>query len=226
MKTYISNLLPKLQEYSARLDNLTLLTDQPWVQLDESGDRTVFVFRSDGNELLVSRNGKVNTCTWEYLEHMNSLVIETDEEKTLYNQGFLDESAMILRKDGRDEYLLLANENKVEVTAAEKVLEQLERKYIEDTSGTQQTTLRPHGDAKDEKEPDGSKGPDRQRTSETESELYDTDEQKRDLASIVSVILTLMLLTAFAGTYGEAEVALVLGGLILLLFLALSRVLI
>ena len=131
MRDYISNLLPKIKDFSARLDNLALLTDQPWVQLDESEDRTVFVFRKDGNELLVSKNGDVNTCGWEYLEHMNSLVIEVSGQKILYNQGFLDESVMILRKDGGGEYLLMANENKVDAIKTDKVLEYLSRKYVE-----------------------------------------------------------------------------------------------
>jgi hypothetical protein len=130
MRAYIANVLPRLKEYSARLDNLALFTDQPWVQIDETGDRTVFVFRSEGNELLISKNGNVNTCSWEYLEYMNSLLIEANGEKTLYNQGFMDEAVMILRKDGQADYLLLANENKVQERSPEKILAILSQKYL------------------------------------------------------------------------------------------------
>jgi len=130
MRAYITNVLPRLKEYSARLDNLALFTDQPWIQIDESGDRTVFVFRSEGNELLISKNGNVNTCSWEYLEYMNSLLIEANGEKTLYNQGFMDESVMILSKDGQADYLLLANENKVQERKAVKILTNLSQKYL------------------------------------------------------------------------------------------------
>lgn len=139
MRTYIANVLPRLKEYSARLDNLALFTDQPWVQIDESGDRTVFVFRSEGNELLISRNGSVNTCSWEYLEYMDSLLIETNGKKTLYKQGFMDESVMILSKDGQADYLLLANENKVQERNAEKILKNLSQKYLTaDATSTRQ----------------------------------------------------------------------------------------
>lgn len=59
MKTYITDIIPKLQRFSQKLDNLTLLTNQHWVVLDElESSKTVFIFRSN-NELLISRNGKV-----------------------------------------------------------------------------------------------------------------------------------------------------------------------
>lgn len=59
MKTYIAEIIPKLQRFNQKLDNLTLLTNQHWVVLDELGaSKTVFIFRSN-NELLISRNGKV-----------------------------------------------------------------------------------------------------------------------------------------------------------------------
>jgi len=134
MRDYIRSLLPRLQAYSARLDNLSLFTDQPWVKIDDSGDRIVFVFRSSNNELLVSRNGDVQTCSWEYLDYMDSLVIHRDGQKSLYNQGFLDEQAMILVKDGNSEYLLLANENKVEERAPRELLERLDRKYLKEST--------------------------------------------------------------------------------------------
>ena len=130
MRAYIANVLPRLKEYSVRLDNLVLFTDQPWIQIDESGDRTVYVFRSEGNELLISKNGNVNTCSWEYLAYMNSLMIQANGKKTLYNQGFMDETVMILSKDGQADYLLLANENKVQEYTAEKILTNLSQRYL------------------------------------------------------------------------------------------------
>ena len=67
MKTYIADIIPKLQRFSQKLDNLTLLTNQHWVVLDElESSKTVFIFRSN-NELLISRNGKVEKAKWEYL---------------------------------------------------------------------------------------------------------------------------------------------------------------
>lgn len=139
MRGYIANVLPRLKKYSARLDNLALFTDHPWIQSDDSGDRTVFVFRSEGNELLISKNGNVKTCSWEYLDYMNSLLVEVGGQKKLYNQGFIDEDVMILSKDGKNNYLLLANENKVGERDGEKIITTLTRKYLTPRGATGST---------------------------------------------------------------------------------------
>ena len=60
---------------------------------------------------------------------MKSLLIELGKETTLYNQGFLDNSIMILRKDGTDEYQLFVNENRIESTI-EKLLQKIENNYL------------------------------------------------------------------------------------------------
>ena len=130
MKSYITDLLPRLQKYSARLDNLSLFTDHPWVQIDDSGNRTVFIFRKEGNELLISQNGEVGTSTWEYLDYMNSLLVEIGDKCRLYNQGFLDDSVMILRQDGQQDYLLLVNENKINPNNPEQIFARLNQKYL------------------------------------------------------------------------------------------------
>ncbi|MCO5254396.1 MAG: hypothetical protein M9892_08545 [Bacteroidetes bacterium] len=76
MKTFISDLIPKLQRYSQKLDNLTLLTDQHWVVIDDiSNNKNVYIFRTN-NDLLISQNGKVEKVKWEYLGN-NSLLISS-----------------------------------------------------------------------------------------------------------------------------------------------------
>ena len=60
---------------------------------------------------------------------MKALLIELEDETTLYNQGFFDNSVMILRRDGTDEHQLFVNESKIESTI-EKLLQKVERTYI------------------------------------------------------------------------------------------------
>lgn len=130
MKHYLESLLPRIKQYSQRLDNLALFEDQPWVQVDDSGERRVYVFRSANNELLISEKGEVRTCSWEYLEYLNSLLIKVGGSKRLYNQGFFDEAFMILKKDDAAEYMLLVNANRVADPSVEKSLERLQQKYL------------------------------------------------------------------------------------------------
>lgn len=133
MKTYIADIIPKLQRFSQKLDNLTLLTNQHWVVLDElTNSKVVFIFRSNG-ELLVSRDGKVEKGKWEHLGN-NSILIDQKDASYLFKQGFFDENVLALKVDSKDEYAFLINENKYggEIDSVEKAVGFLGRKYLEE----------------------------------------------------------------------------------------------
>src|ERR1035437_3939985 len=132
MKTFIADIIPRLQKYSQKLDNLSLLTNQHWVVVDEiANSKTVYIFRPN-NELLISKNGKVEKAKWEYLGN-NTLLIDLKEESYLFRHGFFDENILALKIDGREEYAFLVNETKFEkeLNSSERILEFLQRKYIE-----------------------------------------------------------------------------------------------
>jgi len=132
MKTFISDLIPKLQRFSQKLDNLTLLTNQHWVVIDDIGNnKNVYIFRTN-NDLLISQNGKVEKAKWEYLGN-NSLLIDKKDESYLFKHGFFDENILALKVDSKDEYAFLINENKYdgELNSLDKVIDFLTRKYIE-----------------------------------------------------------------------------------------------
>lgn len=126
LKEYVN----RLKKYSQQLDNFAILTDQPWVtNFEDQNRRCVYIFRGKDNQLIKSINGKVQKGKWDYLPSMKSLLIELEDETILYNQGFFDNSVMILRRDGTDEHQLFVNENKLESTV-EKLLQKIERTYI------------------------------------------------------------------------------------------------
>ena len=75
MKTFIADIFPKIQNYSQKLDDLTILANKHWVSIDNiTTNKTVYIFRNN-SELLSSRNGKVEKAKWEYLGN-KSLLIE------------------------------------------------------------------------------------------------------------------------------------------------------
>ncbi len=113
MKTYLADIIPKIQRFSRKLDDLTLLTKQHWVAIDGSASsKSVYIFRKNG-ELLVSLNGRVEKAKWEYLGN-NSLLIDKNNESFLFKHGFLDANVLALKIDGENEYVFLVNENKFE----------------------------------------------------------------------------------------------------------------
>jgi ribosomal 30S subunit maturation factor RimM len=132
MKTYFADIIPKIQQFSKKLDDLTLLTNQHWVVVDEiSNSKIVYIFRKN-NELLIAQNGKVEKAKWEYLGNC-TLLIDTANSSYLFKQGFFDENIIALKVDSKDEYAFLINESKYEgeINSIEKVIDFLNKKYLE-----------------------------------------------------------------------------------------------
>jgi hypothetical protein len=131
MKTFLSDIFPRIQRYSEKLDNLTLLTNQHWVFVDNlMSNKTVYIFRSN-NELLISHNGKVEKAKWEFLENQ-SLLIDQKSESFLFKHGFFDENVLALKIDSKEEYAIFVNENTYdgEINSIDKVSDFLQRKYF------------------------------------------------------------------------------------------------
>jgi hypothetical protein len=134
MKTYFSDIIPKIQRFSQKLDNLILLTNQHWVIIDDIDKiKRVYIFRPN-NELLISQNGKVEKAKWEYLGN-NSILIDRKEDSYLFKHGFFDENVLALKIDGSDEYVFLVNEIKsnLELNSFKNIVTYLEIKYVKNS---------------------------------------------------------------------------------------------
>ena len=132
MKTFIADIFPKLQRYSQKLDNLTLLTNQHWVSIDNIvANKIVYIFR-DNKDLLVSTNGKVEKAKWEYIGN-KSLLIDKINESYLFKHGFFDENILALKVDSSDEYAVFVNENNYngDLNSIDKVTGFLKEKYLD-----------------------------------------------------------------------------------------------
>ena len=79
MKTYIADIIPSLQRFSRKLNDLTKLEQKHWVLIDDlTNIRTVFIFK-ENNELLVYENGVRNeNNSWRYLDNQ-SIDIEINQ---------------------------------------------------------------------------------------------------------------------------------------------------
>lgn len=131
MRTYVADIIPKIQRFSQKLDNLTMLTNQHWVVLDElEQSKTVYIFRNNG-ELLIAINGKVEKAKWEYLG-ANSILIDLKEESYLFRHGFFDDNILALKIDSKEEYAVLVNESKYqgELNSIKAVINFLNENYL------------------------------------------------------------------------------------------------
>lgn len=133
MKTYIAEIIPKLERFSQKLDNLTLLTNQHWVVFDDNNvEKVIYIFRSN-NQLLISRSGKVEKGTWELIGN-NSILVDLVEDSYLFKHGFFDKNVLALKLDGKKEYVFLVNENRYaggELNSYKKIIEFLSSNYLD-----------------------------------------------------------------------------------------------
>ena len=131
MRTYLADIIPKIQKFTQKLDNLTMLTNQHWVVLDElTQSKTVYIFRTNG-ELLIAINGKVDKAKWEYLGQ-HSILIDLKEQSYLFRHGFFDENILALKIDSKEEYAFLINESKYqgELNSIAAVINFLNQNYL------------------------------------------------------------------------------------------------
>ena len=60
MKTFLLNIITKIQKYSKKLYDISVLTGKNWVVIEEENEnKIVFIFREKNNQLLISENGKI-----------------------------------------------------------------------------------------------------------------------------------------------------------------------
>lgn len=132
MKTYIASIIPKINKFSRKLDDVALLTEKHWIVIDElSNSKYVYIFRNN-SELLISRNGLVEKGKWEYLGN-NSILIENNDGVFLFRHGFFDSNILALKIDGKEEYAFLINETLFDkyLNSIEAILKFLKNEYLD-----------------------------------------------------------------------------------------------
>ncbi|MEW5677380.1 hypothetical protein ABGT15_13800 [Flavobacterium enshiense] len=127
MKSYINNIIPRLNKFSKTLEKKELFVDKSWVLIDDKNNLQKYIFRRNG-ELIMSLNGSVKIGKWEYIIEANSLLIDRIEDKILLNHSFIDSAVMILKKDGTENNLIvLANDKIIVDLDVPKYLKELYR---------------------------------------------------------------------------------------------------
>lgn len=134
MRTYFSNIIPKIKEFSQKLDDLTLIKNQNWVLINELQNyKSTYIFRDNGT-LLIAENGVVTKATWEYL-NSDSILIDNGKTTLLLQQAFKNEEILVLNLDGSNSYAFFINETKYDgfINSFQDLEKYLERKYLKKT---------------------------------------------------------------------------------------------
>jgi len=122
MQTYLSQILPRLQQFNKKLDQISLFTNKPWIMIDEESNQHHYSFLPDGR-LVMALNGQAQIGKWEYLSGSNSLLIDRNVDNILLHHIFLTDGIMLLKKEGSNEKpWILVNKNVIPDLNYEKYL--------------------------------------------------------------------------------------------------------
>lgn len=115
MKAYIANIIPRLKNFSKKLDDSTKLTNQHWVNIDEDETaKTVYIFDSNG-DLDIFQNGiGVDSGSWKFIDNTSIKLKLSNSPAILLKHGFFDEYVLALKLDSSDKYVFFVNETKYE----------------------------------------------------------------------------------------------------------------
>lgn len=114
MQRDISKLLNKVSKHSKSFQDETLLTNIPWVLVEEeSVARKVYLLKSQQQELAVYVDGELcQRGKWLVSKTTTYFSLEIEGEVTLFERGFLNDTFMLLEKDDGT-YRLFINEEKL-----------------------------------------------------------------------------------------------------------------
>jgi hypothetical protein len=111
MKIFLKNTVKGLRNISKSLDKKSILVEKPWALIDSEFEIQKLIFKKN-KELIMSKDGQVTMGKWEYLPEAKSLLIDRGKDTILCNEGFIDDSVLVLKMDGtNDNFFVLANEN-------------------------------------------------------------------------------------------------------------------
>ena len=131
MKHFPLNSIKKIKKRSQQLDAESVLSNKSWYVFSDTGEKIVFMFRSNA-ELLIVVNGKVSKGGWILIPH-NDLFIDMGTEFYLYNIALVENQLLILNLKESNDYLILIEDgfmNQLALNSIDRIDNYLENIYI------------------------------------------------------------------------------------------------
>ena len=129
MKTYLFDTFNRYKRFSEELDAQTILCNKAWWVFNDSGEKEVYIFNTDGT-LIISVSGRVTNATWKYIAANKSLIITGNNQSYMVHPAFYDKTIFALQIDGTNNYAFLIDENNLPTTPM-KSLSDLKRHFTE-----------------------------------------------------------------------------------------------
>ena len=115
MKTYLFDTFNRYKRFSEELDAKTILCNRSWWVFNDSGEKEVYIFNTDGT-LIIAVSGKVTNANWQYIPANKSLIITGNNQSYMVHPAFYDQMIFALQVDGTNDYAFLIDENNLPST--------------------------------------------------------------------------------------------------------------
>lgn len=101
MLQYLKNIIPRIEQFSKKLDKIEVFVEKPWVLIDDDSNTHEYEFCRDGR-LILSVNGNVTIGKWEFRTGTNRLLLDIGFETVLLQHAFINDALFILKRSGFD----------------------------------------------------------------------------------------------------------------------------
>lgn len=103
------------------------ITNHNWTLLNESPYKEVtYIFRKN-NELLISRDGSIKRCKYEFVIDNNSILISNEKETVIYKIVVSRDDFFILNRYSTEQILFFANRTKFEKFIKNEILKEAKK---------------------------------------------------------------------------------------------------
>lgn len=109
MKTYLFDTINRFKRFSKQLDVKTIICDKAWQVFNDSGEKELYIFNTDGT-VLITLNGVVTHGTWQFIAANDSLIITAANQSYMVHPAFLDDCLFALQVDGTDQVAFLIDQ--------------------------------------------------------------------------------------------------------------------
>jgi hypothetical protein len=129
MKEFISNILPRIQKFSAKLDQKENFIEKPWVLLEEGKNEMLEMeFFRDG-KLIVSHGGDATWGTWQLTPSNQRLILDYSSKTLMLQTAFINDAILIAKKSGSTQpTLFFVNQEKIPDLNVEAYLDEISKK--------------------------------------------------------------------------------------------------
>lgn len=112
MKTYLFDSFNRYKRFSEELDAKTILCNKAWWVFNDSGEKELYIFNTDGS-LIISVSGSVTNATWKYITANKSIIITGNNQSYMVHPAFCDNMLLALQVDGTNQYAFLIDEKSI-----------------------------------------------------------------------------------------------------------------